>query len=173
MNPCPCGYFTDPKRNCRCNSTKIERYLAKISGPLLDRIDLHIEVPSLKYKEIIDSQKSEPSSEIKERVEKTHNIQKQRFKNEKIYFNSHMNHKQIKKYCILTEETKEFLKIAMESMNLFLIPTRRKRLRGTINIPKQLSGIFLLPEDVLIIVFSAVPVIFGAGRQDFVPRRML
>ncbi|MBL7130196.1 MAG: YifB family Mg chelatase-like AAA ATPase [Candidatus Omnitrophica bacterium] len=129
MNPCPCGYFTDPKRNCRCNSTKIERYLSKISGPLLDRIDLHIEVPSLRYKEIINSQQSESSSEIKERVKKAHRIQKQRFGNENIYpirklisngvyFNSHMNHKHIKKYCSLSEETKELLKAAMESMNL-------------------------------------------------------
>ena len=118
MNPCPCGYFTDPKRNCRCNSTKIERYLSKISGPLLDRIDIHIEVPSLRHKEIIGSQQSESSPEIKERVKKAHRIQKQRFNNENIYFNSHMNHKHIKKYCPLNEETQELLKTAMESLNL-------------------------------------------------------
>jgi len=118
MNPCPCGYFTDPKKTCRCNSTKIERYLSKISGPLLDRIDIHIDVPSLKYKEIVDSKLSEPSYQIKERVKKAHRIQKQRFKDEKIFFNSHMNHKQIKKYCALNEEIIELLKAAMESMNL-------------------------------------------------------
>jgi magnesium chelatase family protein len=118
MNPCPCGYFTDPKRNCRCNSTKIERYLSKISGPLLDRIDLHIEVPSLKYKEITNSEQSESSQEIKERVRKAHDIQKQRFDKEDMYFNSHMNNKQIKKYCLLDDEAKELLKDAMESMNL-------------------------------------------------------
>lgn len=135
MNPCPCGYFTDPKRNCRCNSTKIEKYLSKISGPLLDRIDIHIDVPSLKHKEIIGSSQGESSSEIKERIKKAHKIQKERFsadsaclpdrqgsasggKNERIFFNSHMNHKQIKKYCCLDDETTELLKNAMESINL-------------------------------------------------------
>jgi len=129
MNPCPCGYFTDPKRNCRCNSTKIERYLSKISGPLLDRIDIHIDVPSIKYKEMTGSQQSESSSEIKERVKKTHKIQEKRFHKENIYpirkiisngvyFNGHMNHKQIKEYCLLDEEAKELLKTAMENMNL-------------------------------------------------------
>jgi len=117
MNPCPCGYFTDPKRNCRCNSTKIERYLSKISGPLLDRIDLHIEVPSLKYKEIIEPKQCESSAEIKERVKKAHKIQNRRFADEKIYFNSHMNHKQIKKHCALEQETSDLLKTAMDSMN--------------------------------------------------------
>ncbi|MDD5005024.1 MAG: YifB family Mg chelatase-like AAA ATPase [Candidatus Omnitrophica bacterium] len=117
MNPCPCGYFTDLKRNCRCNSTKIEKYLSRISGPLLDRIDIHIEVPSLGHKEITSPQQSESSQEIKERVKEAHKIQKQRFTNENIYFNSHMNHKQIKKYCHLDEETNELLKTTMESMN--------------------------------------------------------
>ena len=118
MNPCPCGYFTDPKRNCRCNSTKIERYLSKISGPLLDRIDIHIEVPSLRHKEIINAQQGESSSKIKKRAKGAHEIQKERLKKENIYFNSHMNHKQIKRYCPLDEETKELLKNAMESLNL-------------------------------------------------------
>jgi magnesium chelatase family protein len=118
MHPCPCGYFTDTKRNCRCNSTKIERYLSKISGPLLDRIDLHIEVPSLKYKDIVDTQQGESSLQIKERVKQAHQIQKQRFKEEGIYFNSHMNHKHIKKYCSPGPEAKELLKAAMQNMNL-------------------------------------------------------
>ena len=118
MNPCPCGYFTDPKRNCRCNSTKIERYLSKISGPLLDRIDIHIDVPSLKYKEISDCKASESSSEIKKRVQRARQIQENRFKDHDIFFNSHMNHKLIKKYCALDKQTEELLKTAMEELNL-------------------------------------------------------
>ncbi|MFC1709770.1 YifB family Mg chelatase-like AAA ATPase [Candidatus Omnitrophota bacterium] len=118
MNPCPCGYFTDPKRNCRCNSSKIERYLSKISGPLLDRIDLHIEVPALRYKEIVSSQQSESSAQIRERIKEAHKIQKKRFQEKDIFFNSHMGHKQIKEYCHLGDKTRELLKAAMESLSL-------------------------------------------------------
>ncbi|MDP3143469.1 MAG: YifB family Mg chelatase-like AAA ATPase [Candidatus Omnitrophota bacterium] len=117
MNPCPCGYYTDPKRNCRCNSTQIQRYISKISGPLLDRIDIHIEVPSLKYKEISASAISENSSTIRERIQKARLIQQKRLAQENLYANSQMSHKQIKEFCGLGAAAEELLKMAMEELN--------------------------------------------------------
>ncbi|TAN62761.1 ATP-binding protein [bacterium] len=117
MNPCPCGFYTDPHKQCRCNTTRIEKYLSKISGPLLDRIDIHIEVPAIKYKELSSQENPEPSSVIKGRVKKARDIQLRRFKDDGIFANSHMNHKQIKKYCALTEEGQTLLKAAIEELN--------------------------------------------------------
>jgi magnesium chelatase family protein len=113
MNPCPCGYYTDPKKSCRCNPNKIANYLGKISGPLLDRIDIQIELPPLKYQELVDQKETEGSQRIKMRVEKTHLIQRERFKEEGIFYNSRMNTKLTKKYCLLEAEAKELLKMAM------------------------------------------------------------
>lgn len=118
MNPCPCGYYTDTKKACRCTTTKIQNYISKISGPLLDRIDIHIELPSIKYKELTDTKDAESSVVIKARVEKTRTIQKERFKSEKIFYNSRMNTKLIKKYCVLENEAKELLKLAMAELGL-------------------------------------------------------
>jgi magnesium chelatase family protein len=116
MNPCPCGYFTDPKKACRCNPNKIAHYMGKISGPLLDRIDIHIELPPIKYKELSDTKETESSAIIKTRVEKARVRQRERFKSEGIFYNSQMNTKLIKKYCILEEEAKELLKLAMTEL---------------------------------------------------------
>lgn len=118
MNPCPCGYYTDPKKACSCNPNKIASYMGKISGPLLDRIDIHIELPAVKYKELTDSKNAEASAAIKERVEKARLIQGERFKAEGIFYNASMNTKLIKKYCILAEEAKELLKMAMTELGL-------------------------------------------------------
>jgi len=118
MNPCPCGYFTDPRRACSCSTTKIQNYMGKISGPLLDRIDIHIELPSVKYKELSDTKDAEPSVVIKARVEKTRAIQRERFKSEGIFYNAQMDTKLIKKYCILEDEAKELLKMAMTEIGL-------------------------------------------------------
>lgn len=92
--------------------------MSKISGPLLDRIDIHIDVPSLKYKDISDETFSESSCQIRERVRKSRRFQEERFKKEKICFNAHMNHRQTKKYCALDEQTKELLKNSMENLYL-------------------------------------------------------
>lgn len=116
MNPCPCGFYTDPHKQCRCNTTKIERYLSKISGPLLDRIDIHIEVPAIKYKELASQENPEASSAIKERVKKARDIQLRRFKSDGIFANSHMAHKHIKKYCNLSAEGQALLKAAIEEL---------------------------------------------------------
>ena len=118
MNPCPCCYFTDPRKACRCNTTKIQNYMNKISGPLLDRIDIHIELPSIKYRELADTKEAEPSAAIKQRIEKARAIQRERFKADRIFYNAQLNTKLIKKYCVLEGETKELLKMAMTELGL-------------------------------------------------------
>jgi len=117
MNPCPCGKFNDPKSSCRCNTTQIARYRAKISGPLLDRIDIHIEVPAAKYQELSGNLSAESSAQIKERINKARSIQKGRFKDEGIFYNARMSHKQVRKFCGLGQEENGLLKTAMEELN--------------------------------------------------------
>jgi len=116
MNPCPCGYYTDPRKHCRCNPNKIQNYIAKISGPLLDRIDIHIELPSIQYKELADTKDAERSAAIKTRVEKTRLIQRERFRHEGIFYNARMNSRLIKKYCILDDGAKNLLRLAMTDL---------------------------------------------------------
>ncbi|MCU0652319.1 MAG: YifB family Mg chelatase-like AAA ATPase [Candidatus Omnitrophica bacterium] len=116
MNPCPCGYYTDPRKHCRCNPNKIQNYMGKISGPLLDRIDIHIELPSIQYKELTDTKDAETSLAIKMRVEKARLIQRERFSNEGIFYNARMNSKLIKKHCILDNGAKSLLRMAMTDL---------------------------------------------------------
>jgi magnesium chelatase family protein len=118
MNPCPCGYYTDPSRECTCTPHQIQKYLAKISGPLLDRIDLHIEVPSLKWKEMSDTTPAESSNAIRARVSKAREIQQTRFAGEGIHCNAQMATQQLRKYCILDEPSQTLLKNAMEKFGL-------------------------------------------------------
>jgi magnesium chelatase family protein len=118
MNPCPCGYYTDPSRECTCTPHQIQKYLSKISGPLLDRIDLHIEVPALKWKEISDTQPAEPSSAIRERITRAREIQQKRFAEEGIHCNAQMATNQMRKYCALDEPSQTLLKNAMERFGL-------------------------------------------------------
>jgi magnesium chelatase family protein len=118
-NPCPCGYFSDARRACTCNATKIQAYMGKISGPLLDRIDIHISVPAVKYQELNAPGNAEPSEEIKRRVEKVRAIQRERLKEEKgVFYNAAMNTKQVKKYCVLNDEAQDLLKAAMAELGL-------------------------------------------------------
>ena len=116
MNPCPCGYYTDPKRACHCGTNKIQNYMSKISGPLLDRIDIHIEIPAVKYKELTETKDAEASSVIKARVEKARAIQRERFKEDKIFCNAQMNSKLTKRHCVLQDEAKSLLKMAMTEL---------------------------------------------------------
>ena len=121
MNPCPCGYYTDPTKACRCLPAKIQNYMGKVSGPLLDRIDIHIELPSIRYQELNDPTEGEPSRLIKARVEKAQAIQRERFcaedgRSEKISYNSQMSARQMKKYCALDTEGKDLLKVAMTKL---------------------------------------------------------
>lgn len=119
MNPCPCGYYNHPEKDCTCASGNVKRYINKISGPLLDRIDIHIEVVPVHFSELSSIVKSERSEKIRERVIKARNIQLERFANIKgVYCNAQMNSKQIKTFCQLTDASKTLLKIAMEKLHL-------------------------------------------------------
>ncbi|MFP4496642.1 MAG: YifB family Mg chelatase-like AAA ATPase [Vulcanimicrobiota bacterium] len=118
MNPCPCGFASDPVKECSCSSGQIRRYLMKISGPLMDRIDLHIEVPRLKYDELKQQTREESSSEIRNRVENARKIQHQRYRKNKIMTNAELSSRQIKKYCAVPDEAEGLLKTAVETLGL-------------------------------------------------------
>ena len=119
MNPCPCGFFTDPNKECTCTPPSIQRYMAKISGPLLDRIDIHIEVPAVKFKELSAKEHSENSETIRERVIQAREIQLNRYSgNPHIYNNSDMGSKEVKKYCKLDSSGEDLLKMAMTKLGL-------------------------------------------------------
>lgn len=119
MNPCPCGYFTDPNHDCTCNTNMIQKYMAKISGPLLDRIDIHIEVPAVKFNELASKQPGEKSSEIRKRVIEARKIQQERFKELKhVFKNADMTTKEIKIFCQLDKTSEDLLKMAMNRLGL-------------------------------------------------------
>lgn len=122
QNPCPCGYLSDPDRRCICTPIQIMRYQKKISGPLLDRIDIHIEVPRLKYEKLASNPSAggaaEPSSEVKKRVQEARNIQNKRFKGLRIKANSGINSRRIKEFCLLDPEAEKVLGSAVEQMKL-------------------------------------------------------
>jgi magnesium chelatase family protein len=118
MNPCPCGYYTDPGRQCTCTPPKIQKYLGRISGPLLDRIDIHIEVPALRWKELSSADSGEPSLVIRERVCQAREVQLRRFKEEGLFANAQMGPKEIRRYCALDEPSQALLKAAMEKFGL-------------------------------------------------------
>ncbi|MEW4488728.1 YifB family Mg chelatase-like AAA ATPase [Thalassoglobus sp. JC818] len=118
MNPCPCGYRGDPKRQCNCTPIQIERYLSRISGPLLDRIDIHIEVPPVPFRELSDSQSGTDSQEMKEAVEHAREIQRRRFQGSEAMLNGTMSPRELRKHCKLAPAAEELLKMAMEEMGL-------------------------------------------------------
>ncbi|MCH7651381.1 MAG: ATP-binding protein, partial [Nitrospinae bacterium] len=118
MNPCPCGYRSDPKRECTCTPPMIKKYVSKISGPLLDRIDIHIQVPSVEYKELSSEAVGEPSNKIRQRVEQARQVQLNRFKNSRIFFNAGMSTKQLKQYCRLDDASKQIMALAIDKMGL-------------------------------------------------------
>ncbi|MBR2453157.1 MAG: YifB family Mg chelatase-like AAA ATPase [Clostridia bacterium] len=118
MNPCPCGYYGDKVRECSCSQSQIMKYMGKISGPLLDRIDLHIEVPSVKYDELETKEKGESSEEIKKRVDRARKIQTERYKGLGIFANSQLTPELMSKYCVLGEEANALLKQAFEALGM-------------------------------------------------------
>jgi magnesium chelatase family protein len=119
MNPCPCGYYTDPTKECTCNTSMIQKYMAKISGPMLDRIDIHIEVPAVKYKDLSSDVTGETSEEIRKRVCDAREIQTKRFKEySNIYSNADMGTNEIREYCKLNSAGTELLKMAMTKLGL-------------------------------------------------------
>ena len=119
MNPSPSGYFADSDQSVTSSPYEMQRYLSKISGPLLDRIDLHIEVQPVPFEKLSDERNGEASNVIRERVTKAREIQTQRFEeSENVHYNAQMNVKQIRNYCALDEPSKKLLKTAMDSLNL-------------------------------------------------------
>ncbi len=119
MNPCPCGFFTDPNKECTCNTGMIQKYMAKISGPLLDRIDIHIEVPAVKYDELTSKAKGETSSDIRKRVVAARKVQEERFsKTSYIYKNADMGSKEIRQFCKIDDAGNQLLKMAMNKLGL-------------------------------------------------------
>ena len=119
MNPCPCGYFGDLKRECRCSPVQVQRYRQRISGPLLDRIDLHIEVPAVEYRDISSDRAEEHSSAIRQRVGAARERQRARFRSDKkITCNARMTTRAIKAHCKLGDESQELIRIAMSELNL-------------------------------------------------------
>lgn len=117
MNPCPCGYYPD-KEKCNCSPIQIKRYLGKISGPLLDRIDLHVEARNINYYDLNEQKKPESSKSIKKRVTKAHKIQQKRYQDSKIYFNSMLGPVGIEKYCVLDDKGKEMIEMAFKKLDL-------------------------------------------------------
>ncbi|NQU78009.1 YifB family Mg chelatase-like AAA ATPase [Candidatus Falkowbacteria bacterium] len=118
QNPCPCGYSSDPDRECTCSPSQIIKYAQKISGPILDRIDIHIEVPRVEFEKLTGDQLAEPSKSIRDRVQKARDIQVERFASEPIITNSEMSSEQIKKHCPIDSPTSELLRSAVIQLHL-------------------------------------------------------
>jgi len=118
MNPCPCGYLSDPKHECRCTFHQIHRYRSKISGPLLDRIDIHVDVPAVPYKDLKGIGRSETSANIRKRVAAAREIQSRRFGRSRIYCNAQMNTRQIKRYCHIDAASHRLLENAIDKLGL-------------------------------------------------------
>ncbi len=117
MNPCPCGFFGDAKRKCRCAPQQVERYRERISGPLLDRIDLHVEAPAVSFDDLRSDETGEPSAAIRERVFACRQVQQKRFGSGKVRVNARMSSQQFRKYCTLDSEGEGMLRMAMDQLN--------------------------------------------------------
>lgn len=118
MNPCPCGYFGHPSRECSCSYSRVDQYLSKVSGPLLDRLDIHIDVAPVKFNDLTLEQKEETSEQIRIRVEKARKIQRERYKNHAFFSNARLPSSQLRKYCVLTDSAKTMMKNAFDRMGL-------------------------------------------------------
>ncbi len=118
MNPCNCGFYGDPTRECRCTPPQIQRYVSKISGPLLDRIDIHINVPAVRVSELSAQESGEGSAEIRARVIKARKVQQERFAGEHVYCNAQMPPRLIRKYCLLASSSQQMLERAIMKLGL-------------------------------------------------------
>ena len=119
MNPCPCGYFGDQAHECNCTPVQIQKYMSKISGPLMDRIDIHIEVPAVRFKDLAAEPSGEKSDGIRNRVNDARTIQLKRFAGEeKMFCNAHMESRDIQKYCHIDDQSKGLLKMAITKLGL-------------------------------------------------------
>lgn len=118
MNPCPCGHYTNPHRACRCTPQQIRQYRSRISGPLLDRIDIHIEVPAVRYREMTGRTAAESSADVRERIHRARRIQERRFEGEHTLFNARMSARELKASCPIGEDSQKLLEMAMDKLGL-------------------------------------------------------
>jgi len=118
MNPCPCGFNGDSRHQCTCSPSQIHRYRQRVSGPLLDRIDIHVEVPAVPYKDLSNEYCGESSTTIRERIQKARQQQIERFKKDGIYSNAKMRSKHIRKYCVLNPDAQNIIETAMHKLGL-------------------------------------------------------
>ncbi|MGI6279942.1 MAG: YifB family Mg chelatase-like AAA ATPase [Acutalibacteraceae bacterium] len=118
MNPCPCGFFGHPTKQCTCSQNAVQRYLNRISGPMLDRLDLHVEVPPVDYTALSGNTKEESSAKIRERVNKARKIQTERYKDTGILCNARLTPKLLKKYCVMTDEAEKYLQMSFDKLGL-------------------------------------------------------
>ena len=118
MNPCPCGYFGDPNHACTCSQGKIHRYLSKVSGPLLDRFDIHVEVPAVKFDELRSSEESESSADIKKRVDAARAVQQERYKGTATTCNAKINAGQFEKFCVIDKDAENTLRNSFDSLGM-------------------------------------------------------
>ncbi|MDO9528558.1 MAG: ATP-binding protein [Syntrophales bacterium] len=115
---CPCGYYTDPRKECRCTPQQIRQYQARISGPLLDRIDIHIDVPSITYRDLAAESGGEASTSVRERVNRVRDLQKKRFNNQTTMCNARMSNRQIKEFCQIDEDSERLIEMAVDRLGL-------------------------------------------------------
>ena len=118
MNPCPCGFMGDTRKDCDCTPMIVKRYRSKLSGPLLDRIDIHVDVPRVRFNELSSDRSGESSFDVKKRVDRARALQKERFKKLKIFSNAAMASRHIKKFCVLDDASKALLEKAVERLGL-------------------------------------------------------
>ncbi len=118
MNPCPCGFFGHPTRECTCSQNAVHRYLNRISGPMLDRLDLHVEVPPVDYAALSSETEEESSAEIRERVNKARKIQQERYKGTGVTCNARLTPALLKKYCVLTDDASKYLSLSFERLGM-------------------------------------------------------
>ncbi len=118
MNPCPCGYYGDPLKECTCSSATVTRYQKRLSGPLLDRIDIHIEVPRVEFDKLTDDRRGEPSAAIRERVERAREIQRRRFEGTKLSCNADMGPAEVREVCRLDEAGRNLVRAAMQQLQM-------------------------------------------------------
>ncbi|MBD5631839.1 MAG: YifB family Mg chelatase-like AAA ATPase [Clostridia bacterium] len=148
MNPCPCGNFGSAYLTCTCTPAQIQSYKSKISGPLLDRIDLQVEVDGVKYDDLTGESSEESSAAVKARVEKAREIQRERFKNETMQVNANMGERQIKKYCRLSDECEKTLRTAFEALRLS-VRARSRIIKVARTIADLAGEQNILPEHIL------------------------
>lgn len=117
-HPCKCGFHGDPLHPCRCTPHQVQTYRSRVSGPLMDRIDIHVEVPAVKFRDLADHAPSEPSAAIRERVTRARTVQHERFRNDGIYANAQMKARHLRKYCRIDEDGHRLMEAAMQRLGL-------------------------------------------------------